>query len=108
VDELAVSLGVSRDDVVDAIVADQWYRPAPFPATEPLFLTTEPSLERVDQDLVAALRALGLEDRQLLYLRFFEDCTQAEIGDRLGLRQVAVSRRLRVALHRLAQHPAVA
>jgi RNA polymerase sigma-B factor len=53
-------------------------------------------------------RPLRPEDHQLLYLRFLEDCTQAEIGDRLGLRQVAVSRRLRAALHRLAQHPAVA
>lgn len=115
-DELAMALGVSRDDVVDAIAADQWYRLAPLPATDPMSEPTsrptpwssDPSQSCVDRDLLQALRALDRDDRKLLYLRFFEDCTQAEIGARLGLRQVAVSRRIRAALQRVAQHPAVA
>jgi RNA polymerase sigma-B factor len=107
-DELATELRASRDDVIDALAADQWYRPAPFPATEPTLRANDRSQGAVDRDLVQALRALDRDDRTLLYLRYFEDCTQAEIGDRLGLRQVAVSRRIRAALQRLSQHSAVA
>jgi RNA polymerase sigma-B factor len=40
-------------------------------------------------------------ERQIVYLTYFEGWTQREIGVRLGLGQVQVSRRLRSALDRL-------
>ena len=40
-------------------------------------------------------------DRRILYLRFFEDRTQAEIGDDLGVTQMQVSRLLSRTLDRL-------
>ena len=44
---------------------------------------------------------LDAADRQLLYLRFYLQCTQDEIGARLGISQMQVSRRLRRILTRL-------
>jgi RNA polymerase sigma-B factor len=51
-------------------------------------------------DLVACLSA---GERQVLWLRFEEDLTQQQIGDRLGLSQMSVSRTLRRALHDLRE-----
>jgi RNA polymerase sigma-B factor len=41
-----------------------------------------------------------LDDRQkeILHMRFFEDLTQSEIADRIGVSQMQVSRILRAAL----------
>lgn len=49
-----------------------------------------------------ALRALPLEDREVLYLRFAEDMTQTEIAQRVGCSQMQVSRMLRRTLDKLA------
>lgn len=64
--------------------------------------------ERVDTDLTEARVALALvvrrlpeRDRRILYLRFFEDRTQAEIGRDLGVSQMQVSRLLTKLLHQL-------
>ena len=40
------------------------------------------------------VRRLPERDRTILYLRFFEDLTQAEIGERIGVTQMQVSRLL--------------
>lgn len=44
--------------------------------------------------LAPVLRHLPERDRRILYLRFFEDLTQAEIGESLGVTQMQVSRLL--------------
>ena len=44
--------------------------------------------------LIPAVRRLSERDRRILYLRFFEDLTQAEIGAELGVSQMQVSRLL--------------
>jgi RNA polymerase sigma-B factor len=64
--------------------------------------------ERTDRaEQVACLRplrdALDDRDRTVLYLRFVEDLTQSEIGRRLGLSQMHVSRIIRRSLHRLQE-----
>ena len=38
------------------------------------------------------LEQLGKEERQLIYLRYFADKTQTEVGEQLGISQVQVSR----------------
>jgi RNA polymerase sigma-B factor len=50
------------------------------------------------------LRCLTVRERRVIYLRFREDLTQREIGERLGLNQMAVSRLLSSALPRLCEH----
>ena len=44
--------------------------------------------------LIPAVRRLTERDRRILYLRFFEDLTQEEIGTQLGVSQMQVSRLL--------------
>jgi RNA polymerase sigma-B factor len=48
-----------------------------------------------------ALARLSERDQTALRLRFFEDMTQSEIAERLGISQMHVSRILRAALERL-------
>ena len=47
------------------------------------------------------LRAISPREREVLRLRFQEDLTQAEIGERIGVSQMQVSRLIRQALGRL-------
>jgi RNA polymerase sigma-B factor len=47
------------------------------------------------------LRAISPREREVLRLRFQEDLTQAEIGERIGVSQMQVSRLIRQALARL-------
>ena len=42
--------------------------------------------------LAQLLNELGKEERQIIYLRYFSNKTQAEIGKELGISQVQVSR----------------
>jgi RNA polymerase sigma-B factor len=60
----------------------------------------DPTLETVERrDLVVrTVRDLDPRERRVLYLRFVEDLTQAEIGRRIGVSQMQVSRILRAAL----------
>ncbi|WP_354698478.1 RNA polymerase sigma-B factor [Paraconexibacter sp. AEG42_29] len=62
--------------------------------------SADPGFARADARLTAraALRGLQPRSRQILALRFGEDLTQQEIGDRIGLSQMHVSRLLRQAL----------
>jgi RNA polymerase sigma-B factor len=46
------------------------------------------------------VRALSEREQRVLRLRFVEDLTQSEIGDRIGVSQMQVSRILRTALER--------
>ena len=47
------------------------------------------------------MTALGDRDREVLRLRFVEDLTQAEIGERIGVSQMQISRIIRQSLARL-------
>ncbi|MEV7431052.1 MULTISPECIES: sigma-70 family RNA polymerase sigma factor [unclassified Nocardioides] len=51
--------------------------------------------------LAPVVRSLGERDQRILYLRFFEDRSQAEIGADLGVSQVQVSRLLGKILDRM-------
>jgi RNA polymerase sigma-B factor len=50
------------------------------------------------------LRGLDDREREVLRLRFVEDLTQADIGERLGVSQMHVSRLIRQALYRLGEN----
>jgi RNA polymerase sigma-B factor len=51
--------------------------------------------------LLPILHTLPERDRRLLHLRFFEERTQSEIGQELGVSQMHVSRLLTKVLARL-------
>jgi RNA polymerase sigma-B factor len=62
-------------------------------------------LGRIDAGatVFAAASHLPDRDRRILYLRFGEDLTQAEIAERIGISQMQVSRLLRRAVRRLQE-----
>ena len=53
--------------------------------------------------LSALTRTLDERDRELVRLRFEEDLTQRDIGERVGLSQMHVSRLLSDALRRIGE-----
>jgi RNA polymerase sigma-B factor len=63
-------------------------------------------LERVENRATvrAAIQTLSDRDQRVLGLRFFDDCTQAEIAEQIGVSQMQVSRILRRAIAHLHEH----
>lgn len=113
--ELAASLATPLHCVLEAIEAGRAAfavsldRPADgggddAPAAAPIaaLRTEDPDLERAEQraTLDRVLRRLSPRDRELLRLRYADDLTQSEIGRRMGVSQVQVSRLMRAALLR--------
>src|SRR3954447_1711870 len=47
------------------------------------------------------MQSIGAREREVLRLRFVEDMTQAEIGERIGVSQMQISRLIRQSLARL-------
>ena len=45
------------------------------------------------------IQGLSEEEQTIIRLRYFEECTQAQVGERLGISQVQVSRKEKRALH---------
>ncbi len=111
--ELAEAAGLTMDELREAEHAEMAFRPyyldAPVSAEEEaatfgeLLGGDDPGIElAVDSDALWAHWS-GLPERQqrILALRFYGNMTQAEIGQRLGISQMHVSRLLDAALTRL-------
>jgi len=114
VDELAERMGTSEDDVLVAMEANAAYRSTPLAAAGDRDSDDDgPDGITAGEDDVAfgqvetavlvrgLLRVLPERERRIVELRFFEGRTQLEIGERVGLSQVHVSRVLRSSLARL-------
>jgi RNA polymerase sigma-B factor len=65
----------------------------------------DPGFGRAEQSATVErlMRALTDRQREILRLRFGEDLTQSEIGERVGLSQMQVSRLIRQAIERLRE-----
>ena len=111
IDELAEHLRGDRDDVILALDAGHAYRPDSLDrasrADDTGSVPHERALGALDDaveatadraDLHQLIAALPVRHRTILMMRFFEDRTQHEIGQILGLSQVHVSRMERAAL----------
>jgi RNA polymerase sigma-B factor len=103
--EIKQSLDISDDDYREAIEAFGCFQPTSLeqPATADSTATlgdfipeedTESSASEARVILSPVVRRLPERDRRILQLRFFEDLTQAEIGEDLGVTQMQVSRLL--------------
>jgi len=109
VGELARHLQVSDDDVLAALEARQVYRMQSLSTPPDGDDGGERRLPVVDDDRLdagrvtvrLALTALPEDDQRIVYLRFYEGLTQAEIAGRIGTSQVQISRRLRRIYRRL-------
>lgn len=96
--EMAVSAPLSHqallpertDSEVDSISLDS------IPCSDDVAQT---AVDRVDLSL--AIEGLAERERRILYLRFVKDLTQSEIGERLGVSQMHVSRLLTDSLAKI-------
>ena len=108
--ELAEHLGRSREDVAQARRADLVFSPSSLDAPlgdrpdagclADVLGAEDPAMEHaLDMAAVAAhWGELPRREQKILLLRFYGDMTQAQIGERLGISQMHVSRLLARAL----------
>ena len=110
--QIAERLEIEQEEVLEAMLADDARRTlsldAPayrdeedaVPAVETVGCE-EPRFDTVEASLSA--KTAGLDERELrvLRLRFVDDLSQSEIGERIGVSQMHVSRILRAALRQL-------
>jgi RNA polymerase sigma-B factor len=107
--EIAEHLGVSVDDVLEAIEAGGAYRTTPLVSASDdddgrreskALRTDDEFLEGSDDRLLVTqlLETLPERERAIVELRFFAGLSQSEIAERVGVSQVHVSRLLRSSL----------
>jgi RNA polymerase sigma-B factor len=112
VGQIAAHLDISEEHVLEGLEAGEARRtmsldaPRSVDAAEsaPMIETVpagEPGFEAVESQLAAQSAELGEREHTVLRLRFGEDLTQAEIGHRLGVSQMQISRIMRRALRKL-------
>ncbi|HEY5261853.1 MAG TPA: SigB/SigF/SigG family RNA polymerase sigma factor [Solirubrobacteraceae bacterium] len=114
VGEIARAVEVSEEQVLEALEAMGAYRAssldAPRSAREEEVESVAESLGTADRGFDRAEERATIEplmtrvterERTVLRLRFHDDLTQAEIGERIGVSQMQVSRLIRQALGRL-------
>ena len=109
--EIAEHLGVDLDLVVDSLSANGCFAPMSLdaPVADGDIAPTDrlgeldPSFATAEARVVLAriLSDLSPRDRQILEMRFFGGCSQAEIGAEIGVTQMQVSRLLSRLLERL-------
>jgi RNA polymerase sigma-B factor len=115
VSQIAESVRASEEQVLEALEAAGAYRATSIDAPRPggeddAGDTVGDAVGRADQGFGLAedratlerlMTALGEREREVLRLRFVEDLTQAEIGERIGVSQMQISRIIRQSLSRL-------
>jgi RNA polymerase sigma-B factor len=114
VTEIADAVGIEEEEVLEALEASGAYRATSLStprgnadeAGETLGDTVGTSEEGfgLAEDratLEQLMRAVTPREREVLRLRFEEDLTQAEIGERIGVSQMQVSRIIRQSIARL-------
>lgn len=114
--QLAEVLGLSREDIVDSMLAAEAYRVHSIDAP----VSSGDSAPRMVSDTVGAidhgfdricdletirplLAALPEREKTVLYLRFFDSLTQSQIAEQIGVSQMHVSRILERTLRQLRE-----
>ncbi|MDO4537614.1 MAG: SigB/SigF/SigG family RNA polymerase sigma factor [Coriobacteriales bacterium] len=113
VSEIAQSLGVSVDEVLEAMESSSAYSSVSLegggegeddaPAVIDRYATEDADLVSSDDRMLLedAIRDFTAREKDIIRMRFEESLTQAEIAQKLGVSQVQVSRLLRRTLARL-------
>ncbi|MFF4402477.1 RNA polymerase sigma factor SigF [Streptomyces sp. NPDC001480] len=116
VKELSELMSLSEDEVREARLASNGYNSSSLDAAisssedgetalADFIGTDDRSLELVEDfhALAPMIAALDERERQIIHMRFVEELTQAQIGERLGVSQMHVSRLLSRCLTRLRE-----
>ncbi|GHK05114.1 RNA polymerase sigma factor [Streptomyces sp. Y2F8-2] len=116
VKELSELMCLSEEEVIEARLAANGYNSSSLDAAinnsedgetalADFIGAEDQALELVEdfQALAPMIAELGERDRQIIHLRFVEELTQAQIGERLGVSQMHVSRLLSRTLARLRE-----
>ena len=111
--ELATASRASEEEVLEAMEAAQAYRPQSLDARRPTTSSSERNTTEIGTDDLGLFQAenrmlanellakMAPRDQLLLRLRFFDEMTQHEIAERLGVSQMHVSRLLARCLDEL-------
>jgi RNA polymerase sigma-B factor len=110
--EVAAYLGVAEDDVLEALSADGCFTPTSLDTPVgsegsgvlgELIPSDDSAMSEAEARvmLTPAVRALPEREREVLYLRFFKQQTQAQIAEEIGITQMQVSRILSRVLVKL-------
>ncbi|MEU2338386.1 RNA polymerase sigma factor SigF [Streptomyces sp. NPDC006654] len=116
VKELSELMSLSEEEVVEARLASNGYNSSSLDAAingsedgesalQDFIGTEDAALELVEDfhALAPMIAELDERDRKLIHMRFVEELTQAQIGERLGVSQMHVSRLLSRCLARLRE-----
>ena len=103
IEEIAVEIGISKEDITYALDALQ----SPMSLNEPIYTDGGDTLYVMDQisdkknkednwieqiSLSQAMKKLGSREHEIITLRFFEGKTQMEVAEYIGISQAQVSR----------------
>jgi RNA polymerase sigma-B factor len=114
VEEIGAKVGADEEDVLEALEASGAYKAtsleSPRGSEEEGGDTLGDTLGTEEHGFALAedratiehlMRSITPREREVLHLRFAEDLTQAEIGERIGVSQMQVSRIIRQSVARL-------
>lgn len=108
--EIAEHLHVPVEDVIEGLQVADAYASSSLddglearPAVVAAVATPEPGLEQVENraSLYPALAQLPPRERRIVFLRFYQNMTQSQIAQQVGVSQMHVSRLLARSLKRL-------
>ena len=117
VDEIAVHLGVERDDVLRGLAASSAYHvgtihsvgndgdgETPLDRIDALASEESGYEQAMDTHIVSGLLArLPDREREIVRLRFYEQLSQEQIAEAVGVSQMQVSRLLRASFEKMRQ-----
>lgn len=108
--QIAQAAGVRDEDVLEALDAGNRYRPTSLDVSPGESVPGDADVEFASVEdratLLNLLHRLPEREQRVMYMRYFEDMTQAEIAHAIGVSQMHVSRLLSRSLHALAREQA--
>jgi RNA polymerase sigma-B factor len=106
ISEIAARMRIPEEAVIEALEANNAYRAHALDPTGRSAPAVEANLDDVlnRQVITGLLDTLRPREREILYLRFFEELSQAQIAEQIGTSQVHVGRLIASSLAELRNH----
>ena len=112
IEELAECVGVDKEEIAEALEAgcevESIYKPVMQKGGNEIRLLDKLVEKEAEEEkilnhmlITQLLETLNKEERQLIYLRYFQDKTQSAVGKLMGISQVQVSRMEKRIIERL-------